>query len=96
MSRSFFKGLIVGLLGPLAFVAGLAYWTYRYTRKVPFPVGRPEEDAVTLKLVYPEEVPAHWQHWKAELQPLWEGLRAFITEIRVRYHCPFCETQPGE
>jgi hypothetical protein len=83
MDRSFRRGMFIGVLGPLAFLTGVVYWIYRYTHKVSFPVDRPAEGELTLKLIYPEEVPIHWQRWKAELEPAIAKCQELATEIRV-------------
>jgi hypothetical protein len=83
MDRSFRRGMLIGILAPLAFLVGILYWIYRYTYKVPFPVSRPAEGELVLKLVYPDEVPAYWQRWQAELQPAWSKCQELLIEIRV-------------
>lgn len=81
MNRSFRQGVFVGVIGPLAFVAGIIYWVFRATRKVPFPVERPEEGAVVIRLVEPEEVPLYWARWRAELAPVVSRLMGVIREL---------------
>ena len=58
MSKAFRRGVLAGILAPIAFVAGTVYWVYRFTRKVPFPVRRVQEGEVAVRLVDPDAVPA--------------------------------------
>jgi hypothetical protein len=85
MNRSFKQGVFVGILAPLAFLAGIVYWVFRFTGQIPFPVRRPVEGELAIKLVDPVEVPAYWQHWKKELEPILDKYRALIEECKTRY-----------
>ncbi|MHB1294988.1 MAG: hypothetical protein ACYC4R_08305 [Anaerolineae bacterium] len=85
MFRSFKQGLFVGVLAPLAFLAGVVIWIYRFTNKVPFPVQRPAVGELTIRLIDVEEVPLYWQGWKRELEPAWLKIKALIEDVRVRY-----------
>ena len=88
MSRSYRQGLLVGVLGPLAFLGGMVYWIYRCTGKLPFPVRRVEEGELVIRLVDPEQVPTYWQQWKEDLDPLLDRLRTLGRELRDR--CATC------
>ncbi|MBM3187250.1 MAG: hypothetical protein FJZ90_00830 [Chloroflexi bacterium] len=88
MSRSFARGVLTGALAPVAFVAGTVYWIYRFTRKVPFPVRRAQEGELVVGLVDPQEVPAYWQRWRAELEPLWARVQAVTRELKESYRLP--------
>jgi hypothetical protein len=82
MRSTFRQGVFSGLVGALALLAGVVYWVYRATGRVPFPVSRPAPGELTLKLVAPEEVPTHWQTWKAELAPAIDRWRALVETVR--------------
>ena len=84
MGRAFRQGVIVGILGPLAFLAALVGWIYRYTRKIPFLVSRPAEGELAIKLVDPQEVPTLWRQWKAELDPVVARFRALGEELKAK------------
>jgi len=85
MGRAFRQGVVVGILGPLVFLAALVGWIYRYTRKVPFPVGGPAEGELTIRLVDPQEVPSLWQQWKAELEPIIARFCALGKDLKARW-----------
>jgi hypothetical protein len=85
MSKAFHRGVVLGVLTPLLCLGGVILWLYRYTRKVPFPVSRPRAGEVTVRLVYPEEVPSYWKPWRAELEPLLARLRAVLALLQERY-----------
>lgn len=70
MNRSFKRGLLSGVFGAIAFIAGVVYWVYRFTGRVPFPVRRTGEGEAVIALVPPSEVSAHCQQWCVELAPL--------------------------
>ncbi len=81
MNKSFRQGVFIGVIGPLAFLVGVVYWIFRATRKVPFPVERPEEGAVIIRLVEPEQVPVYWEQWQAELSPVISRLVNTVREL---------------
>lgn len=89
MNRSFRQGVLVGLFAPLAFLAGVAYWIFRATRKVPFPVERSGEGALVIRLVEPEEAPIYWARWRAELAPMVSRLIAVIRELAAQCRSVF-------
>jgi len=82
MDNSFKQGILIGVFAPLAFLAAVAVWIYRYTGRVPFATKRTKEGEVTLRLVDPEDVPGYWQGWRRELDPLITGIREFVDELR--------------
>lgn len=82
MNRSFMKGLVLGLLGPLAFIAAVVVWVHRFTRKVPFPIAKPAEGELLWKLVSPEEVPGLIDRWKKDLHVVLSKLQKAMNEIR--------------
>ncbi|MHB1355267.1 MAG: hypothetical protein ACYCZF_04720 [Anaerolineae bacterium] len=82
MNRSFMKGLFLGLLGPLAFIAAVALWVHRFTGKVPFPVAKPADGELLWKLVSPEEVPSLIERWKKDLHVALSKLQKAMNEIR--------------
>jgi hypothetical protein len=85
MTKAFHRGVVFGVLTPLLFLGGVILWIYRHTRQVPFPVSRPREGEVTVRLIYPEEVPSYWKPWRAELEPLLARLRAILAQLHERY-----------
>jgi hypothetical protein len=82
MNRSLMKGLVLGLLGPLAFIAATVFWVHRFTRKVPFPIAKPAEGELLWKLVAPEEVPGLVDRWKKDLHVVLSKLQRAMNEIR--------------
>ena len=84
MGRAFRQGVAVGILGPLVFLAAVVAWINRYTGRIPFPVNRPAEGEVAIKLVDPEQVPTLWQQWKAELEPAMAKLCALGEELKAK------------
>ncbi len=80
----FVKGVLLGLLGPIAFIAGVCYWIHRYTGRVPFPVSRPADGELIFQLVEPKEIPTHWARWQAGLQPLLDSLLVPECDTRER------------
>lgn len=82
MNRSFMKGLVLGLLGPLALIAAVALWVHRFTGKVPFPVAKPAYGELLWKLVAPEEVPGLIERWKKDLHVVLNKLQKAMNEIR--------------
>ncbi|MBN1402514.1 MAG: hypothetical protein JXA74_16865 [Anaerolineae bacterium] len=79
--RPFRRGIITGLLAPLAFVAATLYWIYRATGKIPFPVRRAAKDELTIGLIEPGEVPGHWQPWRDEIEPIVERAKSTIAQL---------------
>jgi len=84
-SKSFARGCLVGILGPLAFIAAIALWVYRFTGKVPFPVSKPAEGELLWKLVPPKEVPNIVDQWKKNLHSALSKLQKAVTEIRDQF-----------
>ncbi len=82
MRNSFRQGVCSWFVGALALLGGAIYWIYRATGQVPFPVQRTAPGELTIKLVAPEEVPTHWQKWKAELAPVAERWRALVETLK--------------
>jgi hypothetical protein len=82
MNRSLMKGLVLGILGPLAFIAAVVFWVHRFTRKVPFPVSKPADGELLFKLVTPEEVPGLVDRWKKDLHGVLSKLQKAMNEIR--------------
>jgi hypothetical protein len=77
--RNFIFGLMVGLLVPVAAIAGVVAGIYLFTRKVPFIAEIVEEDEerhLILKLVEPEEARSLFQRGR-------EAVEAFGDEVRV-------------
>ena len=81
MKQAFRRGLLAGVLGPLAFIAALIYWVYRATGRVPFPVRRLGHEEIALGLVPPSQVSVYWRPWRQELEPLLEALRAAVAGL---------------
>ena len=81
-SRSFMRGLLVGILGPIAFVGAVVLWVYRFTGKVPFPVSKPAEGELLWKLVPPDQVPGLVDRWKKNLHGALSKLQKAMNEIR--------------
>jgi hypothetical protein len=67
MDKTYRRGLMVGLLGPLVFAGGILYWVYRYTHKIPFPVSSPAQGELVIGLVEPSEAPGSWAPWRQAL-----------------------------
>lgn len=88
MSSSFRRGAMTGIIAPVVFVAGTVYWIYRFTRKVPFPVRRLGEGELVIGLVDPDQVPMHWERWRAELEPLWARVQAIAEAAKERSSLP--------
>ncbi len=85
MGKACKQGVMVGIFAPLIFLAALVGWVYRYTKKVPFPINRPAEGELVIKLVDPQEVPILWRQWKVDLEPLWAAWRALGQELKERW-----------
>ncbi|MCE5259301.1 MAG: DUF3042 family protein [Chloroflexi bacterium] len=81
-NKSFTKGFLLGLIGPLAFIAASVLWVHRFTGKVPFPVSKPADGELLWKLVPPEEVPSLYERWKKNLHGSLSKLQKAIVEIR--------------
>jgi hypothetical protein len=82
MNRSFIKGFMLGLIGPLAFIVAAVMWVHRFTGKVPFPVAKPADGELLWKLVPPEEVPGLIDRWKKDLHVVLSKLQKAMNEIR--------------
>jgi hypothetical protein len=82
MNRSFMKGFVLGVIGPLAFIAAVVFWVHRFTRKVPFPITKPADGELLWKLVSPEEVPGLIDRWKKDLHVVLNKLQKAMIEIR--------------
>jgi len=85
MSRSFRRGIWTGIVGSAAFLAAVVGWIYRRTGKVPFPVSRPAEGELIIRLIPPDEVSTYWQRWKEELRPVLDEFRLLGQELKVWY-----------
>ena len=85
MTRSFIKGMLIGILAPLAFVAAVVYWIYRHTAKVPFPTRRTADGELVVGLVEPGEVQTLWQRWTEELAPAFQRLRELGERASASY-----------
>jgi hypothetical protein len=83
MDRPYRRGLAVGLLGPLAFAAGVLYWVYRYTHKIPFPVSEPGDGQLTIGLVEPSEVSTYWQPWRQSLYGMRDKFVAMAKDLKA-------------
>ena len=82
MNRSFLKGVLLGVIGPVAFIAAVVLWVHRFTGKVPFPVSKPADGELLWKLVPPEQVPSLVDHWKKDLHDTLSKLKNTVNEIR--------------
>ena len=82
MNRSLIKGILLGLLGPLAFIAAIVLWVHRFTGKVPFPVSKPADGELLWRLVPPEQVPGLVDRWKKDLHGVLIKLQKAVVEIR--------------
>ena len=74
MNKSFGRGVLAGILAPLAFLAGVIFWIYQATGKVPCPAQRLEEEGVSIRLVKPDRVPEYWEAWQEELTPVFDRI----------------------
>jgi hypothetical protein len=81
MNRPFRQGMIAGLLAPLALVAAALYWVYRATGKLPFPARRTAKGELTIRLIEPTEIPAHWQVWQNEIEPVVERVKSIVGQL---------------
>jgi hypothetical protein len=83
---NFFGGLVVGLVAPVAAVAGIVGGIYLFTKKVPFfsqvttdkDTG---ERSLTLKLMTASEAQAALKTRQAELQDAWARVKKELTEV---------------
>jgi hypothetical protein len=83
---NFLGGLAVGLIAPVAAVAGIVGGVYLFTKKVPFfsQVTTDEgtgERSLTLKLMAPNEAQAALKARQAELQDAWARVKKELTEV---------------
>jgi hypothetical protein len=85
MDKPFRRGLVAGILAPLFFLGAILLWIFRATRRVPFPVRRIEQGEVAIRLVSPEQVPALWQPWKLELEPLLAAFQVLGDRVKQIY-----------
>ena len=83
MHKPFFRGLVIGLLGPCAFVGGILYWVHRATRKVPFPVSMPGHGELVIGLVEPSEVRTYWEPWRQSLLEVRDKFVAAAKELKT-------------
>jgi hypothetical protein len=77
--RNFVFGALIGLLVPLASLAGIIAGIYLFTKRVPFIGEIVEEDGerqLIVKLVEPEEARSLFEEGR-------EAVRAFGDEVRV-------------
>ncbi|MFP3896227.1 MAG: hypothetical protein ACLFV5_05240 [Anaerolineales bacterium] len=82
MNRSFRRGLLAGILAPLFFLAGIAFWVYQATGKIPCPTQRLEEGGISLRLVEPNRVLGYWEKWQEELLPVLDRLCILIEAVK--------------
>lgn len=83
---SFFGGLVVGLIAPVAALAGIVGGVYLFTKKVPFASQVVEDEAsgersLTLTLMPPDEAQAAFQARLAELKDAWARIREDLAEV---------------
>lgn len=77
--RSFMFGLLVGLLVPVASIAGIVAGIYLFAKRVPFVAEIAEEDderQLVVKLVEPEEARSLFQKGKEAVQAFGDDIRA--------------------
>jgi len=84
MSRSFRAGVLVGLVAPVMFLAAFAMWVHHFTGQIPFPVRSANYADVTIRLLPPDQVPSHWQEWRASFEPAVARIRASFRAIADR------------
>jgi len=82
MNRSLVRGVLLGIVGPIAFIGAIALWVHRFTGKVPFPVSKPADGELLWKLVPPEQVPGLVERWKKDLHGALSKLQKALVEIR--------------
>lgn len=83
---SFLGGLMVGLITPVAAVAGIVGGVYLFTKKVPcFSQTTPDETigerSLTLKLTSPDKARAAFEGQLAELKEAWARIAPDLAEI---------------
>jgi hypothetical protein len=81
MNKPFRQGMVAGFVAPVAFVAATLYWIYRATGRIPFPARRTTQAELTLRLIEPAEVPAYWQPWRDEIQPVVERVKSTVAQL---------------
>ena len=86
MNKSFRRGVLAGILAPLAFLAGVVLWIYKATGKVPCPAQRLEEEGVSVRLVAPDRVFEHWEEWQAELAPVFDRICILLETAKESGH----------
>ncbi len=85
MNRPFRRGMLAGILAPLFFLAGIAFWVYQATGKIPCPAQRLEEEGVAVRLVKPDRALGYWEKWQEELLPVLDRLCILIEAVRGGY-----------
>jgi len=84
MNKSPLKGFVLGLLGPIFFIAAVVLWVRRFTGKVPFPVSKPSDGQLTWRLVPPEQVSSLVDRWKKDMQVPLSKLQQGVADIRAQ------------
>ncbi|HHX64091.1 MAG TPA: hypothetical protein GX702_04285 [Chloroflexi bacterium] len=82
MNSSLKQSILAGMLAPIVFTAGVVFWIYQVTKKVPFPVRRAGENEIVIGLVEPKQVPSYWEQWKDELGPILSRFAAIWDEFK--------------
>lgn len=82
MNRPFRRGVLAGVLAPLFFLAGIVFWVYQATGKIPCPAQRLEEEGVTLRLVEPHHALEYWGEWQEELLPVLDKVCILIETVK--------------
>ncbi|MEA3406530.1 MAG: hypothetical protein U9R48_00430 [Chloroflexota bacterium] len=85
MNKPFRRGVLAGILAPLAFLAGIVFWIYKATGKIPCPTQRLEEDGVAIRLVKPDRVAEYWDAWQEELRPIFDRIYSLVNTARERH-----------
>jgi hypothetical protein len=85
VNNSLKQTILAGMLAPIVFTAGVVFWIYQITKKVPFPVRRAGENELVIGLIEPEQVPAYWHGWVQELDPVLAKFRAIRDELRSNF-----------
>jgi hypothetical protein len=83
---NFFGGLAVGLVAPVAAVAGIVGGVYLFTKKVPFfrqatADETTGERSLTLSLMTPDEAKSAFESRLAELKTAWNEVMKDLAEI---------------
>lgn len=81
MNRPFRRGILAGVLAPLVFLAGVVFWVYQATGKIPCPAQRLEE-GVSVRLVKPAHALEYWERWQEELLPVLDRLCILFEAIK--------------